>query len=475
MNTGNNVENQSIMGHFKENPAGLVIGLIAILLFIFFSVWWLLSPTYVPLSKAVSETSQSEIITALTHAQIPYQINPKDGLIEVTENNLNAARMQLAQAGIPAHAGLGYELFDHADYGMSEFTQKINYQRALEGELARTIMSMKEVRQARVHLTLKKNTLYQTAKEAAKASVVIKMHPNSSLNSTQVLGIQQLVASAVEGLIQEDVVVLNENGQMLSVSDGVSAVPDRLQLASKIEHDLQNKAEQLLERSFGIDNIYVSVRVQMNFDKMTTIRERPLPMAGAKEGLVIREKESHSNSGSNDNVDDVDETAQNNHSQDNSEKEYAVGKEHSQVEYATGKIENISVGVVLSPSVSNVGVERIQSLLETTLGLNAARGDRISIAYLPLAIMKQNSADATKSAPVLNVDNNIGDKKVSISVIFWLGLSGLIILTMLGLFFWLRTSSKPKVTAIPPLSQLEREQLLKDLRHWLQEPLKEQQ
>jgi len=208
------MDNQRLMKAFAGRSAVFFAGLAMIGVLLVLAVWWVLRPSYVPLYKEATEASQADILATLSQWQVPYRINAKEGVIEVPEEKIGAARIHLAEAGIPTRAGVGFELFDKADYGMSEFSQKINYQRALEGELARSVMSINEVKFARVHLTLKKSGLYQSAEEQAKASVIVRLKPNAALNSKQVQGIQQLVASAVEGMTLEHVVVLDEEGPL---------------------------------------------------------------------------------------------------------------------------------------------------------------------------------------------------------------------------------------------------------------------
>lgn len=459
----NIVEKQDIVASLKSRPIGLAIGVTVIVALFAVSAWWALSPSYAPLYKNATEASQADILANLDRAHIPYRINTKDNAIEVSEERLGEARMKLAESGIPTRAGSGFELFDHADYGMSEFTQKINYQRALEGELARTIMGMREIRQARVHLTLKRTGIYLTAPEQPKASVVIQLRPEAVLDGRQARGIQELIASAVEGMTIENVVVMNEAGQLLNSGDLAGQMPDRLQLVSRVENELRTKAESLLQHTLGVDNGYVAVNVQMNFDKIKAVRERPLPVAGSEDGLVLREKELHTSS--SDATDSGQVSGGEGRTQDTSETEYVVGKEHSEIEYAAGKLERVNVGVVLSTPVDGVSTTQIQELLTTSLGLNPARGDRISILY----------AAARISAPVreTTVPVKVTPTTVtpSIPVAFWWIVAGGLIfsLALLAFITRLRQSAVTPDTT-PNLSGEDREALLADLRRWLKEP-----
>lgn len=457
------METQDLFDVLRKRSTLFFLGLVAIVLLLVSASWWLLRPTYVPLYKEATEASQADILATLSQWQVPYQINAKEGVIEVPEDKLGAARIHLAEAGIPTRAGVGFELFDKADYGMSEFSQKINYQRALEGELARSVESISEVKYARVHLTLKKPGLYQGSDEQPKASVIVRLRPNATLNSKQVQGIQQLVASAVESMKLESVVVLDEEGRALSSGDGVAAMPERMQLATQVENDLQQKATQLLQRSFGAQGAQVSVRVLMNFDRVKSVRE--LPIVSATNPAVLREKELTSSSGTAAGVANDGESKRN---QNSREVEYVVGKEHAEIDHAVGSVERVSVGVVLGVPQPAQVMDEMQHLLEAALGLSAARGDRLVIVYMPPNLAGNSAAADMKAAPEQTLAPSVttpGNQP-------WL-VWGLVVLAV-ALFVallasWVRHPPRKLVPEATPMAAADREQLLSDLRHWLKE------
>lgn len=454
------MNNQRLMKAFEGRSALFLGGLAMIGVLLVLSIWWVLRPSYVPLYKEATEASQADILATLSQWQVPYRINAKEGVIEVPEEKIGAARIHLAEAGIPTRAGVGFELFDKADYGMSEFSQKINYQRALEGELARSVMSINEVKFARVHLTLKKPGLYQNAEEQAKASVIVRLKPNAELNSKQVQGIQQLVASAVEGMTLEHVVVLDEEGRALSAGDGVAAMPERMQLASRIEAELQQKAAQLLQRSFGSHGAQVSVRVLMNFDRIKSVREQPI--VSEVSPAILREKQLSSSTGNTG-------ESEGKRSQSTREVDYVVGKERSEVEHAIGSIERISVGVVLAVAQSGSVMQEVQHLLEAALGLDPKRGDQLVIAYMPPNLAGNDFA-ASMTAPVVTGSEMPLPASNRQPWLLWgLGLLTVILFVSL-LVTWMRPERRnPARTPVALMAPAEREQLLVDLQRWLQE------
>lgn len=425
-----------------------------------FVIWWVLRTTYVPLYKEATEASQADILATLSQWQVPYRINAIEGVIEVPEAQLGTARIHLAEAGIPTRVGVGFELFDKADYGMSEFSQKINYQRALEGELARSVMSITEVKFARVHLTLKKSGLYQRAEEQAKASVIVRLKPDAELNGKQVQGIQQLVASAVEGMTLEHVVVLDEAGRALSAGDGMAAMPERMQLAKRIEAELQQKAAQLLQRSFGNHGAQVSVRVLMNFDRIKSVRERPI--VSDVSPAILREKQLNSSTGNA-------SEAESKRNQSTREVDYVVGKEVSEIERAMGSIERVSVGVTLAVPQAEAAIHEIQRLLSAALGLDISRGDQLVIVYMPPNLGRHDLVPEM-TAPVLPEPSQPLKEVSSQPWLVWvLGILTTVLFVSL-LLSWGRPERHSTVAAgAAQMHPAEREQLLSDLRRWLKE------
>jgi len=434
----------------------LVIGLLAV------SAWWVIRPQYVALYRNADEASQAQILATLSQRHVPYRINTQQGAIEVLADHAASARMYLAEAGIPTRGGTGFELFDKADYGMSEFSQKINYQRAMEGELARTIMSLSEVDYARVHLTFKKTSLYQQAEEPPKASVIVRVRSAGTLMPQRVRGIQQLVSSAVEGMTLERVSVLNEDGQVLSASDGAAAAPEHLQLTSQVEQALKLKAEELLARPLGHRGVDVSVRVLMNFDRVKSVSEQPLT------NKIRREKRTESTENSS-----GESTSK--RLQNNREIDYEVGKARAETEHATGTIERITVGVVLSTPVTDTQMKDIQALLEAALGLDLKRGDRLVMVYIPDMPVPQTTSVAPIAAQPMPASRAEVPAPVNESGALpwprWFAGALMAVLAIALLLLWVKGRRKVVVApmTVPRLTSVEREQLLVDLRRWLLE------
>src|SRR5688572_22720439 len=175
--------------------------------------------------------------------------------------------MQMARLGLPQTGGQGYEIFDKLNLGMTDFVQNLNYRRALEGELSRTIESLQEVERARVHVTIPKPTLFTDKKEEATASVILKLKPGSEINDRQVRGITHLVASSVEGLRARQVSVLDIHGNMLTKGFADNPMAEQtdhnMVLQNSVERDLEHKILDIFQGLVGPNKTRVKVSAEL--------------------------------------------------------------------------------------------------------------------------------------------------------------------------------------------------------------------
>ena len=177
---------------------------------------WATAPAWVPLFPGMPLESVAEVTPKLDEAAITYRLENGGGQIQVQEDELARARVLLARDGFPSKGRPGFELFDQPSWGMTDFTQRINYRRALEGELERTISQMRGIASAQVHLALQESTPFKADQRPEQASVVVKLHSGEAPAADVVEGIASLVASSVDGLNAEGVTVLDDAGHLLS-------------------------------------------------------------------------------------------------------------------------------------------------------------------------------------------------------------------------------------------------------------------
>jgi flagellar M-ring protein FliF len=223
-----------------------------------------------PLFTGVAPEDAAAIVQKLRESGIDYRLLEGGGSVLVPSAHLAELRLTMAAAGLPKTGRIGFELFDKTNLGATEFTEHINYRRALEGELERSVMSLAEVEQARVHLTFPKDSVFLDAQQPAKASVLVKVRPHAQLAAGNVVAITNLVASAVEGLTPGAVSVLDMNGNLLSrpkeasAEDG-GASNGSLEYRRQIETDLLGKINATLEPLLGANKFRAGVSVECDF------------------------------------------------------------------------------------------------------------------------------------------------------------------------------------------------------------------
>jgi flagellar M-ring protein FliF len=238
---------------------------------LFAFVHWRREADFRPLFADMAPEDAGAVIQKLKEAGVPYRLSENGGAVLVPSDRVAEWRLGMAAAGLPKSGRIGFELFDKTNFGASEFTEHINYRRALEGELERSVMSLAEVEQARVHLTFPKDSVFLEARQPAKASVMVKIRPGARLEAPNVVAICHLVASAVEGLAPEAVSVLDMRGNLLSRPRraGTLDVPEPseaiLEYRQRIEADLLAKIHSTLEPLVGPDKFRAGVSVECDF------------------------------------------------------------------------------------------------------------------------------------------------------------------------------------------------------------------
>jgi len=209
-----------------------------------------------------------EVAAQLQAAGIPFRLEADGAALAVPAEKIHDVRLLLAAAGLPRGGGVGFELFDRSDLGISEFTQRVNLRRAIEGELARTVGSLAAVRSARVHLTLAERGLYRDEDRPAAASVVVNLRPGRVLGERELAGIRHLVASAVPGLSTSNVTVVDGNGTVLSAA-GAEQTPIGDE-QRRLERDLEQRVVGILEPAVGRGAVVAKVTVTLDASEINT-------------------------------------------------------------------------------------------------------------------------------------------------------------------------------------------------------------
>ncbi|MDB9744079.1 flagellar basal-body MS-ring/collar protein FliF [Fibrobacterales bacterium] len=214
----------------------------------------------------------SKVTAFLKDQGYQYELDNNGRTIMVNKKSMAEVRMDLARNGLPENGGTGYELFDDVQLGVTDFVQNLNYKRALEGELQRSIESLHEVEFARIHLTVPKETIFSEKKEESRASVIVKVRPGKELGTKQVKGITYLVASAVEGLKSRQVTVVDSKGNMLTqgfAGDEVAEHTDHnMSMQRSVEKHMESKVRSILGGVLGPNKARVKISVEMDFDQV---------------------------------------------------------------------------------------------------------------------------------------------------------------------------------------------------------------
>jgi flagellar M-ring protein FliF len=219
-----------------------------------------------PLYSSMAPEDAALVVQKLKESGVDYRLAENGGTVLVSSARLADSRLTLASAGLPKSGRIGFELFDKTNFGATELVEHINYQRALEGELERSIMSIAEVVQARVHLTFPKESVFLDQQQPAKASVMIKLHIGARLSAQNVVAVSNLVASAVEGLNPDGVAVLDMDGNLLSRpklagSSDSAVTSEALEVRQQIERDLVSKINVTLEPLLGANEFRAGASV----------------------------------------------------------------------------------------------------------------------------------------------------------------------------------------------------------------------
>jgi flagellar M-ring protein FliF len=264
----------------KLKQSGLVpllIGGAAFIGLVFALIMWASAPEYRVLYSNLSEADGGRIVSELDARQIPYQLNSA-GTILVPSEHVHKLRLQMAEQGLPQGGNAGFSLMDNQAFGISQFAEQVNFQRALEGELASSMESLGPVLKARVHLAMAKASVFVREREPAKASVILTLQPGRKLGDGQVQSIIHMVSSSVPELAPDNVTVVDQYGALLSQNNRDDALNgSKLDYIQQVERSYQQRIENILIPILGRENIKAQVVAQVDFSKREATAERYSP------------------------------------------------------------------------------------------------------------------------------------------------------------------------------------------------------
>lgn len=436
----------------------LVVGLALIALAISLFAWWALRTRYDTLFSQLRDTDAAEIATALDAMQVPHRYADDGSTLLVPQDMVYDTRLKLVAQGVPHGGSVGFESFKDADFGVTEFSQRVNYQRAVQGELERTIGAIAEVASVRVHLTMRRAGMFDNDQAPAKGSVTLALRPDRSLSSRQVAGIQKLVASAVDGLSPDNVAVIGPGGVPLSSGNG--AAGDRGEDQVRIESRLRQRVEGMLRETLGDSAAFnVSVDVRLDYDRVKRVSDRLLEQGKDGNGLLTHQKTSSTRGAASPDGETVRATG------GDAELDFAHGREQEEVERAPGRVERISIGVLVPAGTDAATVSRLAAVISAATGLDTQRGDRLDIAAVAATHAAASSSviPAKAAMPSAPVREAHGYLVPELSWEIWLALGVALAAAAVGVGFGIgRVGSR-----VPRLSPAERERMLDDVRRWI--------
>jgi flagellar M-ring protein FliF len=422
----------TLFAQFKEfyrslGPAKkLSITAVFVIILVTFSILTMMvsGKDYVTLLTNIPNEQLTSIIEKLNQKNIPFQLRDDAKTVAVPKELLHTTQMNLmSEIGSPRMGNIGLELFDKQDFGTNSYAQKINYQRALQGELMRSINTLSSVKQSKVILALPVKKTFMEEGGKATASVVIELYPGKNLSSDQIRGIRYLVSSAVEGLDPDKVSVVDDRGKMLTKSSdaATSATSEILELKSSIEKDFEERIESILSKAVGQAKVIARVEATLNGRTIQSVEESYDP-----EKTAIKSQQSEEESmdgartnpagvpGSRSNLPGSEDAGQVGFKQDVKKEikttNYEVPKTIKNIKEGAGNIERLSVAVLVDGTTSSKTKEdgsvdikwnertpeelkKYETLVKSAIGFSQQRGDSVKIENIQFIAEDFSEAD----------------------------------------------------------------------------------
>lgn len=384
------------------------LGSIALVfIMIFFLSSTVFKTDYQVLCKNLESAEAGEIVDYLAEHKIPYRISEGGTAILIASKDIQQTRLELATAGLPKTGIVGYEIFDKTNLGMTDFLQKVNYRRALEGELSKTISHLEEIKAARVHLVIPEPRLFKEDKENPTASIVLYLNQRKPLSERQIEGIMYLVASSVEGLTTDNISVLDSSGKLLSGSQGhdklAALSSSQLEMQKNVEVYLEDKAQSMLDKVLGNSRSIVRVTAALNFAQAEKTVESYDP-----DNIAVRSEEINEEKGSETNTDNApDKKSETSNSKKNTIRNYEVNKSIEHLVNQVGNLTRLHVSVSIDGTYEMVKgpngkmerqyvprsqeeLDKLIALVKGAVGYSEERNDVLEVANIPFETMQDD-------------------------------------------------------------------------------------
>lgn len=382
-------------------------------------------PSYATLFSNLSSEDAAAVTNRLKEDKIPYRLSADGKTVYVPDQNLSDERVAIAGSGLLKGGGTGYELFDRTNFGMTEFQEKLDKTRAVEGELQRTIDGLNPVETSRVHIATPDQSLYSSSQEPTTASIAVKTKPGQDLSEQEVKGITMLVSNAVEGLKPENVTIVDQDGRILlpgagPTGGGDSSQPDALRMTqeqllakTRYESALQQSIQSMLDDTLGPKRAVARVSTKMNFDANDSESKIYAPQGTvlsqqlereSNVGTTPRQQAAVGVPGTTSNIGTYQSTqppANNRYNHSKSTTNYDISVQNVKHIDAPGKVTQTSVAVLVNSSpvtpangaplavaaapyqLTPANVQQIRNVVIAAAGLDLTQGDQVSVEAVP--------------------------------------------------------------------------------------------
>lgn len=381
---------------------------------------------YKVLFSGMTQEDAAEVVTRLKEQRIPYKISEDGNAIMVPAGQVYEVRLTMAGQGLPRGGGVGFEIFDQTNLGTTDFVHRLNYQRALQGELARTIRQFQQVQEARVHIATPKESVFVEDEKPATASISVKLRGREQLSQLQVQSIVNLVACAVPGLTPENITLVDTVGRLLYRKSGDQAgvlSGNQLEYQFKVEDTLRKKVESMLEEVVGVSRVRASVTADIDFNRKEVTEENfdpeaqvvrseqtlteedqrggpsPQGVPGAK-GELATFAESGEGAGQG-----------SAYKRSNMTRNYEISRQTRHIQEMGGTVKRLSVAVMVDGTYDK-GVDKekgaslqykprspeemryFEKLVRNAIGFSEERGDQVEVASMAFALSAMTEPEA---------------------------------------------------------------------------------
>jgi flagellar M-ring protein FliF len=438
-----------------------------------------------PLYTSLAPEDANAMIQKLREGGILYKVGENGTSLLVPEARVAELRLEMAGLGLPKTGRIGFEIFDKTNFGITDFAEHVNYRRAVEGELERSVMALAAVQQARVHVSLPKESVFTDSRESAKASVLVGLRPGARLSAQNVVAITNLVSSAVEGLAPESVSVVDMSGNLLSrprrdgLPDGTQISEAALEYRQAIEHDLAVKINNTLDPLLGAEKFRTGVSAEVDMSSGEQSEETFDP---TKSVMVTSQKTEDSSGttragaaatptppGTAANLPQAAAPHPTNGSTSTKRSEsiaYQSSRVTKHVKLPQGAIKRLSIAVLLDQGAKWEGqgkqmhrvvtppdtekIKAIQTLVSTLVGLNPERGDQLTVEALPFDSTLNMELPQPQTSEPAKRDNLTGIEALKQKpMLLWGSAGGAVVVIALVVFAVSRGKKKERLQDMP--------------------------